>query len=107
MVLSPSAGSSHRVTGVKCIPIVRVPSGSAAAGALISHSTASMIGERHRMRRKDLMCRAGVEASKNKLTIVVIMADALFCVTCAASIHSGAHEVVGGTLSTRNNLRTR
>ena len=31
MVLSPSAGSSHRVTGLKCIAMVSVPSGAAAA----------------------------------------------------------------------------
>ena len=31
MVLSPSAGSSHRVTGLKCMAKVSVPSGAAAA----------------------------------------------------------------------------
>ena len=31
IVLSPSAGSSQRVTGVKCIAIVSVPSGAATA----------------------------------------------------------------------------
>ena len=47
IVLSPSAGSSQRVTGVKCIAMVRVPSGAAAATpAPASHRTTATIRTR-------------------------------------------------------------
>src|SRR5262249_44898368 len=55
MVLSPSEGSSHRVTGVKCIAMVSVPSGAAATGTLDSHTTVSTPGTRQRRRRNVLI----------------------------------------------------
>ncbi len=53
MTLSPSPGSSQRVTGLKCMAKVSVPSGAAmtAAGAG-SNTRARSIGSRRRTRRR-------------------------------------------------------
>src|SRR5262245_48087511 len=56
IVLSPSAGSSQRETGVKCIAMVSVPSGAAAARVPETHSKASTIRAMLRTRRSGLMC---------------------------------------------------
>src|SRR6266403_5550950 len=54
MVLSPSAGSSQRGTGVKCMPMVSVPSGAAATPAAPpTQSTAHRIGPRTRRRVRE------------------------------------------------------
>src|SRR5256886_6574503 len=54
MVLSPSAGSGRRGTGVKCIPMVSVPSGAAATPAAPpTQSTTHRIGPRTRRRVRE------------------------------------------------------
>src|SRR5207244_9170083 len=54
MVLSPSAGSSQRGTGVKCMPMVSVPSGAAATPAAPpTQNTTHRIGPRTRRRVRE------------------------------------------------------
>ena len=53
MVLSPSAGSSHRVTGLKCIAMVSVPSGAAPAARAPRPSIAQRITPTRTRREAD------------------------------------------------------
>src|SRR6267143_6377043 len=58
MPLSASAGSSQRGSGVKCMPMVSVPSGAAAAPlAPLSHSATHTIGTRRRARHNAVIGR--------------------------------------------------
>jgi hypothetical protein len=47
MVLSPSAGSSQRVTGLKCIAKVSVPSGAAPASEVPTSTSAAQRNGSH------------------------------------------------------------